>query len=269
MPRYFVCLIAGMMLAVANIAAAQALPEFEVATIKPTNMQAMHVVGVNVYPGGRVRIGNASLKGLICVAFDLGYWQLSGGESWMEKDEFDLEAVPPEEMRASLTDIRHSYWSIDDERLRQMLQALLIDRFQLKFHRDTKAGTVYLLEKSGKELRLQPTKVDSSGDRPLVPAGHAGEVAFVDARWSLHNASMPELAKFASAYVVRRPVLDQTGLTGSYDYRSPTQVGPDQTKIDLAAAFPLLIEELGLKLKSAKGPVETFVIDHAEKPSSN
>ncbi|MGH9593813.1 MAG: M56 family metallopeptidase, partial [Bryobacteraceae bacterium] len=115
-------------------------PEFEVVSIKPIDPNVMHRVGLQVYPGGRVVIHTASLKSLIVTAFGLSYWQISGGDEWTGKDNYDIEAKPSETMQATVTDLRYSLFAIEDENLRQMLQALLIDRFQLKFHRATKTG---------------------------------------------------------------------------------------------------------------------------------
>ena len=78
-------------------------PAFEVATVKPIdpNPNAMHSPGVTIFPGGRVAISDTELKGLISIAFHISYWQISGGEPWVEKDKFDLEAKPPAESRIS------------------------------------------------------------------------------------------------------------------------------------------------------------------------
>jgi len=79
---------------------------------------------------------------------------------------------------------------------------------------------------------------------------------------------MPQLAKFASDYVLRTPVLDRTELSGSFDYRQPV---PDaEPKYgDNPDSFLNLLRELGLKVERSKGPVEIFVIDNAAKPSPN
>lgn len=100
--------------------AADQLPRFEVATIKPVEPSAMHTVGVEVYSGGRVVLRTLSLKALICTAFQLGYWQLSGGDDWAEKAEYNVEAIPPEGVRLSLPSTRHTLFTIEDERLRQI-----------------------------------------------------------------------------------------------------------------------------------------------------
>jgi len=242
---------------------------FEVATIKPLDPNAPGMTGVKVYPGGRVTIAGASLKGLITIAFGLGYWQITGGESWMEKTTYSIEAKPPEAMQSSITNLRYSIWGIGDERLRQMLRALLVERFQLKFRQDIKTGDVYLLERSGKRLQLQPAKDRSSGENATMASGSSGAIEFTDGRFYLFNTSMPQLAQFANNYVVHRPVFDRTGLTGFFDYRSTMQVEPATQQDEFVNSFMSLIPEVGLKLKRAKGPVETFVIDHAEAPAPN
>jgi uncharacterized protein (TIGR03435 family) len=249
-------------------------PQFEVATIKPVNPNASHSMGVNVYQGGRVVITGFTLKNLTCTAFHLGYWQVSGGESWMEKTTYDVEAKAPASVQTDQFSVRHSLFDIEDSRLRQMLQSLLSDRFQLKFHRETKSGLIYLLEKNGKPLRLHPRE---AAEHPQVPVSTYpfGEVSFMGRNhWFINNVSTSQLAKFASDFVLHHPVLDRTGLSGTFDYDTPkAQIDSDIQNEDwansLTSSFLVLIPELGLKLTSAKGPVETYVIDSAERPSQN
>ena len=68
--------------------------EFEVVSIKPKG-PGDYMVGTEVYPGGRVRLLGQTLQSLIGIAYGLSYWQISGGESWMEKDQYYIEALPP------------------------------------------------------------------------------------------------------------------------------------------------------------------------------
>jgi uncharacterized protein (TIGR03435 family) len=98
--------------------------------------------------------------------------------------------------------------------------------------------------------------------------GFSGEIEHVGGHWFLFNASVPQLAKLASDYVLHKPVIDQTGLEGSFDYRN-LDVKIDQNNGDFEGSFTVFIREIGLKLTSSKGPVGTFVIQHAEKPSAN
>jgi len=242
------------------------LPRFDVATIKPIDPKAMQYGGINIYPGGRIVYGNVSLKQLVCTAFNLSYWQLSGGEDWTGTAAYNVEANPPEDMRSGITNLRHNLFTIEDETLRRMLQALLIDRFQLKFHRETKTGTVYLLERNAKApLLLHPTENQPAEGNPATKA--TGSIGWAE-KWVLANTTMPQLADFAGDYYIHNLVLDRTELTGSFDYRSPPE---DVTthRSDPDGSFLNLIRDIGLKLEATKSPVEVFVIDHADKPSPN
>lgn len=221
--------------------------------------------GVRVYPGGRLVIHALPLKSLITAAYDAGYWQLSGGEKWVENDLYDVEAKPSP--RSGTYSLRHTRFGIGDERLRLMMQTLLAERFQLKIHREMKTGPVYLLERSGKPLLLRPTKYTE--DRPVMGApGFSGEIEHVGGHWFLFDTSVAQLAKFAADFVLHKPVIDQTGLQGSFDYRDP-DAKIEQDNTDFEGSLALFIRGIGLKLTSAKGPVETFVIEHAEKPLAN
>ena len=241
-------------------------PAFEVATIKPVDTKnGVMDAGVKVYPGGRLVVHALPLKTMITAAYDAGYWQLSGGEEWMGKDVYDVEAKPSPQ--SGTYSLRHTRYGIGDERVRLMLQTLLTERFQLKVHRETKTGAVFLLERSGNSLLLRPTKYTE--DQPVFGAsGFSGEIEHAGGRWLLFDTSVPQLAKFAADYVLHKPVIDQTGLEGSFDYRDP-DAKIDQGNTDFEGSFTVLIRDIGLKLTSAKGPVETFVIEHAEKPLAN
>lgn len=244
------------------------LPEFEVASVKPVDPNVPHMVGVEVYPGGRVVISGLSLKALTATAFRLSYWQISGGDAWTEKDDYNVEAKPAENLRSSIKDLRHTLFGIEDEHLREMLQALLIDRFQLKFHREAKTGDVYLLERNGKALGLRPTEIPSAGADLAADRSSFGSIGYAGGRWVISATAMPQLAKFASDYVLHAPVLDRTELSGSFDYKQRLpDLEPNYS--DNSDSFLRLIPELGLKLERSKGPVEIFVIDYVGKPSPN
>lgn len=253
----------------AGLASAAALePQFDVATIKRTDPNAQHLMGVRVYPGGRLEINASNFKSLVATAFGLAYWQISGGEAWTEKENYDIEGKPPENLRSSIKSLRYSWYEIRDEQLRAMLQSLLINRFQLQFHREARTGDVFLLEQSGKTLRLRP--VDISGAE-ADPTGSSGleSVGYAGGQWDISNTGMPYLAKFAANFIFHAPVLDRTGLGGLYHYR---QAVPDAEPVysgDQSDSFRSFLSEMGLKLERTKGPVETFVIDHASPPSPN
>ncbi|HEX4039532.1 MAG TPA: TIGR03435 family protein [Acidobacteriaceae bacterium] len=240
--------------------------QFEVATIKPVDPHGILTMGAEVDPAGRVSLNAMSLKTMVQVAFNVSYWQIAGGELWTDKTLYNLVAEPPEEIRQSHPDTRHGWYTIADPRLREMLQALLIDRFQLQVHRESRIGNVDWLERTSRPLLLRPTKApEPSTDAP--PVGF-GSIGFAGKTWVLHNTTIPQLAEFASSYMLHRPVLDRTGLSGAFDDRS-TPEDWNTYNADQFGSFLHLMSEIGLKLEPAKGPVETLVIDHAAPPSPN
>jgi uncharacterized protein (TIGR03435 family) len=241
-------------------------PRFEVASIKlsvPGPDGRLHM-GIEVYPGGRVEISAFRFKALVSTAFHLSGWQVSGGGAWVLKDYYTIEAKPSEEMQRSIKDLRHGLFDIEDERLREMLQALLIDRFKLKYHRETKTGDVYLLERNGKTLRLVPS--EGKGPNPAIDMSATSSIGWAS-RWVIFNTSMPQLAKFAGDSYLHAAVLDRTGLSGQFDYREAVEHEEGARGDDVS--FLNMLSTVGLKLERSRGPVETLVIDNAEKPSPN
>ena len=155
-----------------------------------------------------------------------------------------------------------------------MVQKLLADRFKLTFHRDKKELSVFaiVVGKNGPKL----TK--SAGDPNGLPGLFFRGLGDLPAR----NATMADFAGVMQTAVLDRPVVDQTGLSGRFDFE--LKWTPDETQFaglgvrvpapsdDLAAPpdlFTAIQEQLGLKLQSTKAPVEVLVIDRVEKPSEN
>ncbi len=248
--------------------------EFEVATIKPVDPKGMVMVGTDVSPGGTVKLSGLSLKALIQVAFNVSYWQIQGGEGWMENTRYNVVGEPPDTVRQTIPNTRHTLYSIADPRLREMLQSLLIQRFQLKIHRATQPGKVYFLERTSKPLPLKPIQADPAGSPPSPYP--SGDIGWVGGRWSLHDTTMLELADFAGSYMLHRPVLDRTELTGAFDYRSaledtetPTTNSVSSFQERMKSSFLELLQEVGLKLTPAQGEAKILTIDHAEPPSDN
>jgi uncharacterized protein (TIGR03435 family) len=247
------------------------LPEFEVVSLKPSDPNVRHRMGVQLSPD-RMAMNFETLTGLICVAYDIPFWELSGAEPWMErspsdpKDHFDLEAKLPQDLGPY--DMRYANFEIGDERIREMMQAMLADRFHLKFHRETATGTVSILEQSGKPLQLIPSKLKYA---KAYGEGFSGVGGIAEGKGvGLYNTSMPQLAKFLSNALLHHPVIDKTGLDGRYDFTSATIVTKEDFEGgDVVNLYLPAVNEMGLKLTQATGPVERFVIDHAEHPSEN
>jgi uncharacterized protein (TIGR03435 family) len=241
---------------------AASAPAFEVASVKPTGPQGGPLgVGFYTYPGGRILASACTLDYLLEQAFDIQPFQIAGGAGWIHEDRYDIDARPPASSKSSQAK-PPSFKSPPNDEQRQMLQTLLADRFQLKYHRETREGPVYLLVKTNKELKLQDAK-----DKDAYPwAGSvAGGGPFGDGIAGV-NCSMQELAKRLSPNL-GHPVLDRTGLAGSFDFRF--EYHSDDPRPDIVSSILTSVQGLGLKLESAKGPVETLAIDRAEKPSGN
>jgi len=264
-------------------------PVFEVASVKPTKTSNMAVV--QIYPGGRLRVTNFGLGGLIKRAFRLNGLalqenQLIGGPDWIRFEGFDIEAK--------------AEGDASSEQLLLMLRALLVDRFKLKVHTETRELPLYALVLNRKDGRTGPDlkpsvegecdrslptapglQAPTTGDRPrcgmFSPAGH----------WTGRGTILSSLAQDLSR-VTGRLVVNRTGLTGTFDLdlhwtdlsallssgggNSDSNVGnspassipPDGTSL-----FTALQEQLGLKLESTRGAVDVLVIDSVERPTPN
>jgi uncharacterized protein (TIGR03435 family) len=144
-----------------------------------------------------------------------------------------------------------------------MLRNLLAERFQLTVHQESAEGFVLALVVDSHGPKLKATADGKAF--PAVGGGRTGNAELPDFLYG-ENASMDRLATFLSR-LFDRPVLDQTGLKGAFDFRFEYSAS-----LSDSAGGPSLstaIQELGLKLTPARGPVIHLVIDHAEKPSSN
>lgn len=237
---------------------------FEVATVKLSGPQS-RMLGTLTFPGGRILAQNRTLAQLMEEAFNVQAFQISGGQGWEHEIRYDVEAKPPANSKAAKSSPSNPKLPMSEEQ-REMLQSLLVERFQLKYHRETRQEQVYLLLKTNKRLMFQPAK--DKNDYPWIGGIHGGEKGGMITATGVAgiNASMPLLATRLSGYM-ERPVLDQTGLSGSFDFGFESSA--DEAHPDLISSILSSVQELGLKLVSAKGPIETIVIDHAEKPQEN
>jgi uncharacterized protein (TIGR03435 family) len=254
-PAFTIALIAAC---ASCILAAQV--EFEVASVKPTNPRG-GMVGCLTYPGGRVFCGASTLGMLLEVAFHVQRFQISGGPDWINAARYDIDARPSASSKSANANPSSIKNPPNDEQL-QMLQALLEDRFQLKFHRSVKPGPVYLLVMGNKKLKL----VDAKDKNEFSWVGSPQGGAISGDGIAGTNISMPLLAERLSGYL-KRPVLDNTGLTGSFDFR--IDAPPSGEDPDVTTSILDCLHALGLELKAAKAPVETIFIDHAAKPTEN
>ncbi len=259
------------------------LPSFEVATIKPSH-SSENRRGMMMTPG-KLTIDNMPLKSLIGFAFDArSDAQITGGPDWITSENYTIETKEDETQAAALEKLSPEERG---KQLRLMMQSLLIDRFKLKVSRATKETVVYALVVAKGGPKMTPSS--QSTPAPATPS-HTGPRIMMNRRGELKGTDSPmsQLADILSRQreAEGRVVLDKTGLTGNYDWslhwspeapaaafkgadadvpadRSP---GPDGSGPTL---FTALQEQLGLKLESQKGTVESIVVDSVEKPSEN
>jgi uncharacterized protein (TIGR03435 family) len=167
-----------------------------------------------------------------------------------------------------------------------MLQSLLADRFKLTLHRESRELPIYNLV--GAKGSFNPPAPDPCPEPDTAVPAARGGVPCHNLRIGMSgsvdgtNAPMPQLVATLAA-IVGRPVIDQTGFTGTLDVHlkfAPDQLtqglpggavnaappDPDPARPDI---FSALQEQLGLKLTSSKGPVEVLVIDRVERPTAN
>jgi uncharacterized protein (TIGR03435 family) len=260
--RTSVCLLVTAAIA-GGVSSGQNPPAFEVASVKLADPLGNHPVGVGVftYPGGRVVGSNCTLGYLIQVAFDTDEIVFPGAPRWYNNDRFEIDARPPA-TSASRKSNPSSFKNPPNAEQESMLQTLLAERFQLKFHRETKERPIYLLTRGTGQLKLREPK----NKNEYSWAGTAAGGGPFENGIAGTNISMAQFARRLTP-PLGRPVLDRTGLTGFYDFRY--EYTSDDPAHDVIPSILASIRGLGLKLEPSTAPVETIVIEHVEKPSAN
>ncbi len=243
--------------------AADADPSFDVATIKPNNSGATNMQGLTVR-GRNFATRASSLIDLMEFAYGVQAKQIIGGPDWAEKDRYDIAAVPDVEGIPS------------PQQLRNMIRKLLAERFQLKFHNEKRELPAFVLSISKTGQKLSPTQLNG----PLPGIGIQGGSDGLSLL--LRNANMSDFTGFLQSPVLDRPVIDETGIAGRFDFS--VKFTPDDSQFhghppvppssdDKAEPAPNLFEaiqqQLGLRLEAKKVQVDVMVLDHVEKPSQN
>jgi uncharacterized protein (TIGR03435 family) len=206
-------------------------------------------MGTNV-TGSRFAAEGMRLDGLIGYAYadDHKRLQITGAPSWADSARYNVTAKAEGD------------GPLSREQARKMLQTLLADRFQLKFHIDAKEVPGYSLVVAKSGLKLKPSTPDSPGGLRMTSPGRA--VLITAGRFG-----MERLAGQFSA-LTSQPVVDRTGLAGEYDFQL-TYVPDGSSDTSAPELLTAIQEQLGLKLEPAKVPIEILVVDHVEKPSEN
>ncbi len=240
-----------------------AKPEFTVATIKPSRPDAPR--GGYGFRGQDVTTTNVTVNWMIKLAYNMHAHQITGGPAWLDSAKYDTVGRPDTPGQPSR------------DQMKLMIQGLLADRFQLKFHIEKREMPVYAMVvlKTGAKLTA------SAGDPNAFPGigfGQGPGVLSLVGR----NTTLEGVANALQSNILDKPVVNQTGLTGRYDFLlkftpDPSQVAnfgglapgnatdPDAPP-DIFSAFQ---QQLGLKLESTKALVDVIVIEKIERPSEN
>jgi uncharacterized protein (TIGR03435 family) len=220
---------------------------------------------VSTPPGGRYTAANMGLEALIQAAYvDYGLpvpgTVIEGLPEWARKDRFDVEAQP------------ESGFTPTKQQTMEMLQAMLEERFKLKIRREPRNAPIYALVIDKGGLKMKPA-ADQSASRPC-----AGAVPAAGLQRFCSSTSIALLSIRLYGQVGRR-IVDKTGLKGLYDMdlqwaRDPLANGAPLSPgagIDTSgpSVFTALPEQLGLRLVSETGQVDTFVVESVERPSEN
>ncbi len=234
-------------------------PEFEVATIKPSDPGKCCARGWSMN-GRRFLTINMNLKYLIQWAWGLQAKQVVGGPPWMDDARFDING----EIDGDGVPNQHQ-WKI-------AVQKLLIERFQLQIHHEKLEMPAFALVIARGGPKLTPGDGNVKVHQSMGLSGAPGQTMYGRGV----NASIGDFIGELQRIVMNRPIVDETGLTGVYNIQIAfTREEPDalgMTELPDTAA-PNLLEalqqQLGLKLEGKKTPVDVIVIDHAEAPEAN
>ena len=309
MSKYLLESVGAALLLAAGSLAGQT-PAFEVASVKASEPVTPAMVASGKLHVGmkidakRVDIGNMSLMQLICKAYDVKPYQVSG-PSWLQSigltgQRFDIVANIPE--------------GATKEQVPQMLQGLLAERFKLAIHRESKEQAVYALVTGKGELKIKPTAPPPAGPEGTAPnpavtgsnsvsitQGKGGATVSdgtgksqkmipspdgKSMRLEITGATLAELAEGLSP-MTDHPVVDMTGLAGKYDMtldismqelmnvaRAAGAAVPPPPTGDAASdpgnTVSMAVQAIGLKLDPRKVPTSFIVVDHIEKmPTEN
>lgn len=243
----------------------KAKPEFEVATIKPSDPNRPGF-GINLDRSGQLHTLNTNLSELIKFAYDVHPKQIVGAPAWVDSEKFDVLAKPDLPGIPSVN------------QMKAMMQKLIEDRFSLKFHHEKKELSVYAITvaKGGVKIRKE-----ENSTVPIPGMGGRPQSGF-----NVRNATMAEFASVMQSQFMEQPVVDQTGL-GDTRYTFVLKWTPDpsqsagfggapaaaQAPVPDADAPPDLFaamqQQLGLKMGTTKAPIDVMVIDKVDKPSEN
>jgi uncharacterized protein (TIGR03435 family) len=243
---------------------ANADPTLEVATIKPS--PPGRPGKLFSFQGTHFKTFNTNMNDLIALAYGLHAKQIIDAPAWFGTDLFDIDGKPDVPGRPNL------------KQMGILIQKLLADRCDLKFHHERRELSVYAIRLANGGPKMSVT-TEGPNDASGFRLRGFGDLV-------VRNMTMATFASWMQSGVMDKPVVDQTGLTGRYDFN--LKWTPDESQFgqfrgtngpmappagDNPNAPPGLYtavqEQLGLKIEATKAPDDVIVIDHMEHPSPN
>lgn len=236
-------------------------PRYEVASIKATTDGDPRTT-FRIEPGGAVIAGGLTLRRLLMTAYNVQGFRIIGGPDWLSSRCWELQAKP--DRAASPVEVR------------PMLRALLEERFRLHTHAETRKLPVYTLAADRKGSKV-PTTKDATA-RPTIQTS-PGSIRMTNAASATFAGQL--------SYALGRPVIDHSNLTGFLDFsllwapEPGEDGGPDTaglppgsaeqvaSTLDGPSIFTAIRDQLGLRLKAERGPVQVVIIDAVQLPIGN
>ena len=217
---------------------------------------------------GRLRATNVPIGDLLLYAYGIKEFELVGAPNWLNTERYDIEGK-----------LEIPRGPNDD--MEPVIQALLVDRFKLRVHGESKETAVFFLVPAKGGLKLKSVKQctppgpntaatvrpqDYSTICGFLASGQRGNTPILQAT----STTAANLSATLSG-ILKRRVLDQTGFTAPFDVdlKWRPEDGGLESQANLPSIFAALEDELGLKLESGKAPTDVLVIDHIERPSEN
>jgi uncharacterized protein (TIGR03435 family) len=239
------------------IAFAQTPPEFDVASVKLVKPGTETEPTIRTSPDG-LTVRSKNLTGLLMWAYQIEEANQISVPDWIRAEDFDITAK--------------AAGPVAVDQLRLMLQTLLEQRFKLALHRERKIVPLYLLMVGKNGVKMHEVQAAPQQGAKLELEG--GRVTF-----QMVN-HLSELAAMLPSFLDGRPVMDQTGLSGVYEFKLNVELDADQMKRlpQAGAVFTGFgytsgvfdaVQNLGLNLEATKGPADFLIIDHVEKPDAN
>jgi len=223
--------------------------------------------GVGRGPAGGWRTTNTAALFLIAIAYHVQDYQILDAPGWASNLRYDVTFTPDKSEPAlgdnpSLKQLQES-----GERNSQRMQAVLRDRFGLVLRSETRELPIYNLVQAKGGHKLSQHDPAQRGPSMMFTNGRSGS----ERQFKGVDIAVSFLAQSLSSYL-HRPVVDQTHLDGQFDFSAYFTPDTDPTQSDVTSSgslFTALTDQLGLKLESAKGPVQVYVVEKIEHPSEN